>query len=185
MWLDILFFQAVNNLAGQDGELDAIGIFLAVFLLPLLFFLVLPAAFSIKRLPEEHWWEFIVKAGVAAGLAYFLRIILGMIILRPRPFEFLPDVNQLIVTEGLQSSFPSGHAAIAFALAFSVYFADRTWGVSFLIIALLISLGRIFVGVHYPFDIVGGFLIGLLAVWIVRVVERKEWGKIGRALHTR
>ena len=182
---DIYLFHLINNLAGRIPALDTLGIFAAVFLLPLLAFLLVPMAFTVKRLREEHWWELPVKALIAAALGYGLRTVVGVVVARPRPFAALADVQPLISVEHLANSFPSGHATLAFALAFMVFKKDRDWGLAFLILALLIGLGRVFVGVHYPLDIVGGAMMGWLAAVMVQWVERREWRKIERALRVR
>lgn len=180
--LDLSIFHFINQWAGKNSLADALGVFAAVFLLPFLFFLLFLAAFSLKKLAEEHWWELMIKILIAAGLAYVIRSFLGEVFFRLRPFAFLNDVGQLITMSPSESSFPSGHAAVSFAVAFFIIFNDRSWGWAFIIIAGLISVGRIFVGVHYPSDIVGGFLVGLVAAWVVRTIERGEWGKVKRRL---
>ena len=53
------------------------------------------------------------------------------------------------------------------------------------ILAALTALGRVFVGVHYPIDIVVGALVGCASGWLIHWFERKEWGKIQRALRIR
>lgn len=182
MPLDVVFFRFINNLAGQSGVLDTFGIFAATFLLPILIFLLLPVAFLSKKIVEEKWWEFIVRALCVGGLAYAARTILGWLFFRWRPFAALPDVHQLINMAPAESSFPSGHASVSFALAFYVFYHDRGWGWSFMIMAALVALGRIFVGVHYPLDVLVGFIVGYLAAWLVRKFENMEWRKVGRAL---
>lgn len=182
MFLDTVVFRLINNLAGQSGVLDILGIFAATFLLPILLFLLLPVVFLNKKIVEEKWWEFIVRALCVGGLAYVARTILGWLFFRWRPFAALPDVHQLISMAPAESSFPSGHASVAFALAFYVFFHDRGWGWSFIVMAALITLGRIFVGVHYPLDVMAGLVVGYLAAWLVRKFEKMEWGKVGRAL---
>lgn len=180
--LDTTLFHLVNNLAGRFGGLDALGIFAAVFLLPLLAFLLIPAAFTIKRFKEEHWYEMPVKAMLAAVLAYGVRWVIGTVVGRPRPFAALSEVHQLVPMDHLYNSFPSGHASLAFALAFVVWRQDRDWGMAFLILAALVALGRVFVGVHYPLDILGGAVVGWAAAWVVQKFEHAHWSKFKRTL---
>lgn len=179
--LDTTLFYFINNLAGRFGGLDALGIFAAVFLLPLVAFLLIPAAFTIKRFKEEHWYELPLKAVVAGALAYGARFVLGELIARPRPFLALSDM-QLLVERESSYAFPSGHASVAFALAFVVYRQDRDWGMAFLILAALVALGRVFVGVHYPVDIVGGAIVGWVAAWAIHKLEHTHWSKFKRTL---
>lgn len=182
MWLDVYIFRFINNCAELNNVFDIFWIFAATFLMPLMFVLIIPAALSIKKLADEHWWKLIVRAGIAAGLAYVIREIFKIFFFRLRPFAALPNVHQLISMNSNESSFPSGHASVVFALAFAVFFIDREWGWSFIIMAIIVAVGRIFVGVHYPTDIIGGFLVGLVAAWLIHVTEKMELGKIRRRL---
>ncbi len=182
---DVYLFNVINSFAGRFGGLDALGVFGAVFLLPLLGFLLLPAAFTIKRIKEAHWYEMPLHALLAALLAYTARSGLGALVGRARPFVTLADVPPLIPMDHLYDSFPSGHAALSFALAYIVWKHDRDWGIAFFVLALIVAVSRVFVGVHYPVDVVSGAIIGLLAGWIVQRFEKGEWRKIERALKVR
>lgn len=182
---DIYLFRVVNDLAGRGGGVDALGVFAAVFLLPLLVFLLIPAAFTIKRLREEHWYELPVKALVSGFIAYMIQWIVGTAVGRARPFAALADVHQLISKDYVYDSFPSGHASVAFAIAFAVFYHDKDWGAAFLALAALVALGRVFAGVHYPLDILAGAGVGWIAAWCVHWLERREWGKITRGLRVR
>jgi len=182
---DIYLFRFVNDWAGKFGGLDALGVFAAVFLLPLLVFLLLPAAFTIKRIKETHWYEMPLHALLAALLAYVARSGLGALIGRARPFVTLPDVQLLIPTDHLYNSLPSGHAALSFALAYVVWKHDRDWGIAFFMLAAVVAVSRVFVGVHYPVDVLAGAVVGILAGWIVGWFEGREWRKMERALRTR
>ncbi|MGE3277275.1 MAG: phosphatase PAP2 family protein [Vicinamibacterales bacterium] len=80
---------------------------------------------------------------------------------RDRPFDVLPDVA-VIDTRPISSSFPSGHAASAVAGALAV---SRIWPAAapaWWTVAVLIAVSRVYVGVHYPSDVIAGALLGLL-----------------------
>ncbi|OGL65433.1 hypothetical protein A3B21_01710 [Candidatus Uhrbacteria bacterium RIFCSPLOWO2_01_FULL_47_24] len=185
MAFDVTLFHAINNLSAKSDSLDALGIFAAVFLLPMLGVLLILAAFTIKRFKEEHWYELPLRAFVAGAAAYAIKFVVGALVARPRPFVSFTEIQNLIDMETAYNSFPSGHASIAFAFAFIVYKADRDWGIAFLILAALVSLGRVFVGVHYPLDIIGGAVVGWFAAWIVNKLERVQWSKLERAMRVR
>jgi len=91
-----------------------------------------------------------------------------------RPFEVL-GFTPLIGEAG--SSFPSGHAAFFFALATTIIFWNRSWGVWYFFFAFLNGLARVFAGVHWPLDIVGGAAVGIAGAlfihWLVTPYAEK------------
>lgn len=92
--------------------------------------------------------------------------VLKPLIGRDRPFLVLEGV-QVISDRPTTSSLPSGHAASAFAGAVA---AARIWPVArvpLLLLATLIAWSRVYVGVHFPFDVVAGALVGVGAAWFV------------------
>ena len=80
---------------------------------------------------------------------------------RPRPFEDL-DVS-LLVYQPTDSSFPANTAAAVFAISAAVWGVNRQAGLVLFVAAGLYGLSRVYAGVHYPLDIVGGAAIGIVA----------------------
>lgn len=110
-----------------------------------------------------------------------LNKILKPLIARPRPFV----VNEAIVTVIREPdpyrSFPSGHSGGAFAAMFAFYhWVPKKFGIPALFVASMVAVSRLYVGVHYPTDVLAGCLIGLgcslLAYWIVNVIKN-QWEK--------
>ena len=89
---------------------------------------------------------------------------------RPRPFLTLADVRLLVDKPG-DFSFPSGHTTISFAPAVAFYRKDKAIGVAALFLAGIIGFSRIYVGVHYPLDVVGGAVVGTGAGLLVSGFE--------------
>jgi len=177
---DLATFRFINGLAGRSGWGDALGVFLAKYLILLLVGGLLTAAawhyWSDRRRPDRwHWPLTALRAELATVSAWGGNALIGWLWFRARPLDAVSGVQALIDAPLTAKSFPSDHATIAFAVAFSVFFADRSWGWPFLALAALVSLGRVIVGVHYPSDVVAGCLLGFFWAALVRWIDGR-WG---------
>lgn len=87
--------------------------------------------------------------------------ILKNLIQRPRPFMDIPTVH-LLISKPTSYSFPSGHAASSFAAAGIIFSTLKKLRIHAIILASLIAFSRMYLFVHYPSDILGGILLGLI-----------------------
>lgn len=120
---------------------------------------------------KRKWREIILvflTAIFARGITEVLKYIVGA----GRPFVELQNVIAL-VPESAYSSFPSGHATFYMALAVAIYLYHKRAGYIFIFFTLIIGLARIAVGVHYPIDILAGFIIGIFIPILVKYFYKK------------
>lgn len=107
---------------------------------------------------------------IAWGISYAMKLIFAM----PRPFlRFAEDVIPLFPYGGFDS-FPSGHATLFAALALSIYLYHKKIGIFFIFIALAISITRVISGVHFPVDILVGWILGCGSVLFVHYFFRRK-----------
>jgi undecaprenyl-diphosphatase len=105
-----------------------------------------------------------VAAGLSAGLGLLVGKIITFFYYRPRPFVAHPHAVHLFISHARDSSFPSDHATASMAIAVAILLRGKTvWGWVTFCFALLLMLGRVALGFHYPTDVIGGAAIGTLA----------------------
>lgn len=179
--MDYSLFKDVNGLSGPsfwDGLFkflanDAVYVAVAIVAVTFLF------PWSSRRVERRIG---AVTGTLAAGLALIVAKVLTEVVDRSRPFVDHPKQAHLLIHHARDAGFPSDHATGTFALAMGVWLFDRAIGSVLLVIAAAISFARVYVGVHYPGDVVGGALIGIAAALLLgrgplgRVVTRiGEW----------
>ncbi len=172
--LDLLMFHALNGVAGRSIPVDSLFVFgakHAIYLMGALLVAYVVVSWGTDRFEER--FEHFVSAAVAGAIGYVSENLIGFIWFRPRPFAVLSDAVKLIEKSGLEKSFPSGHATIAFSLAFSVFLRNRTWGFPLMALAVFVGVSRVVVGVHYPSDVLGGAVLGCLAAAVAAPAKRR------------
>lgn len=110
-------------------------------------------------------WKEIVFVFSSGIIAWVVADILKLLLKTPRPFIAFQEVHSLISETGY--AFPSGHATFFAALAVSIFLIHKKAGYFFIACALVIGLSRIVVGVHFPIDIIGGYVFGTLMALVV------------------
>ena len=107
------------------------------------------------------------KTGIAALITIVICFIINNIMIknfaaRPRPFTMIQNL-QILIAKPTDFSFPSGHTAISFAVAGAIFFAgNKKFGIGAFVLASAIGFSRLYLGVHYPSDVICGILVGLL-----------------------
>ncbi len=164
---DLSFVLAAQQMMFATPWMIAVAVFCArwLILLYVSFGCVMLAVQSsrLRHGAREAFWSLCI--------AVMLTSSLSAMVLRPRPFVNHPDVR-LLIPIPFNTSFPSGHTAAAIAISCALFVADPVLGVVAFLIASFIALSRIMVGVHYPSDILGGVVIGLLSFGLVRAGHR-------------
>lgn len=163
---NIFFF--FYNLAHQSVFFDKVIIFFADTFPYLVILIAMAYLFFYKK----DWKDFFVVF-ISSGLAWFLAYVLKILIHIPRPFDVFSQVSALFSETGY--AFPSGHATFFMALAFALFFNHKKIGLPtqagylFILFALLIGLARIIAGVHFPIDILGGFILGFVIAYFLKM----------------
>jgi len=160
---------AINGWAGHNHLLDAIMVFCAVYLI----FIVFAAALGcVIYLAYQREWRELIYFAAALVVSFAVLYLLGHFVNENRPFVTY-HLHQL-VAHATGKSFPSDHTTATAAIGFALLLLTRfkKIGAAIACVAALIGFARVFVGVHYPFDIVGGLFVGLAGALIVLLAKK-------------
>ena len=126
------------------------------------------------------------RAGVMSAVALLGSLIINNnivknIVQRPRPFVTFTDL-QIIIPIPSEFSFPSGHTSSSFAAAAVFYrHLPKKLGLPSVILAGLIGFSRLYVGVHYPTDVIAGVLMGILLSYLAEYLVNLFSNKLKKA----
>ena len=175
----VLFW--INGLSGHVSWIDDVIRTLScdLFLPAVMIVALIAVWFSGRNMADRAQNQYGVICSLASmGIVNLLVFICNAILPdRLRPFEAFPEKVNLIFYAPTDPSFPSNAAAASFALAIGLWVYNRRLGYILSIPALIISFGRVYMGVHYPLDILGGFALAILATGII--VAAMKLGKPG------
>jgi undecaprenyl-diphosphatase len=169
--MDWTLYHALNELMLDDPWIGRALSALESWSVPLL----AAATFALwlfARPGASRKWKLACASALAtSGVALLINQLIAHLWDRARPFTAHPSAH-VWGARSHDPSFPSDHASAAFSIAFSVFLFDRFVGSLFLVAASVIGIGRVFIGVHYPSDIVAGCLVGFAsALLVVRVLQ--------------
>ena len=143
------------------GESGILWIILAIVLL------------CIKKYRREG---FTVAAALILCLI-FCNLLIKNIVARTRPFDINTAI-ELLIKPPTDFSFPSGHTAAAFATATALLLCkNKLLGIPVLILAVLIAFSRMYLYVHFPSDVLGGMILGVILAFVAYAIVKKIYRK--------
>ena len=161
--MNAYLFQKINGVAGKYAFLDNTGVFFAEYL-----------GYILAALAVILFWRkygiifriFLAAAAARLTLAELIRWIFPV----SRPF--VENNVTLLLAHTDEGSFPSGHASFFFAMSFVVYHYNKKAGILFFAASSLMSVARVFAGVHWPQDVLAGALVGVFSGWLILRLTR-------------
>ncbi|WP_242634562.1 undecaprenyl-diphosphatase [Bacillus timonensis] len=165
-----IFYQ-INGLGKKLPFLDVPMIMIGSYAL---YFLIFVVIFYLFKKGEQNR-IMVMSSLLSVGIAVLLGRVAGMVHSNNQPFAELPNVNQL-VEKAVNNSFPSDHTMIFFAVCFSFFLFKKPGRYLWMVLACLVGFARIWVGVHYPGDILVGAILAIFAALLVYSVVSKIKG---------
>jgi undecaprenyl-diphosphatase len=165
---DLNLSLAINRYAGKWDMLDLIiSIFASDYFFPVIFALFLVGIWfngseQKERVVNQH---IVIFSIISLAFVNWIVFVINAYLFRPRPFE--NEQISLIFYEATDSSFPSNALAVLFAISITTLITNRRYGISLMILSIVYGISRIYVGVHYPLDILSALILGVIAAGIV------------------
>ena len=177
-------FFGLYNIAHQSSFLDKLIVFCAEYLpylviIFIVFYIIYKNSdqlFDWKKPFNEIKLKFnkLVYIFTPVAVGWISVSILKDIFKQPRPFILFADKVQPLFIHGGMDSFPSGHATFFAALALSTYFVNKKLGTICFIVAIIVGVSRIISGVHFPVDILVGYMFGLVVSFIFKSIFKNK-----------
>jgi undecaprenyl-diphosphatase len=164
--MDDKLFRAFNRLAGRNSLLDMLMIFISnkvrfIFIFVLIFMLF--QSYSHKKAA--------LSAITSAVFTLFINNLIRLLYFKHRPF--VKHRVGILIPSKTDSSFPSKHTLLVFAIATSIFLRERVLGSIMLGLSTLTGVSRIWVGHHFPSDIIGSAFIGIFtSIGIDKIFNR-------------
>ena len=163
--LNHALFLWMNVPVNPNTQLLAIATFFAEYVI-----WVIPVWITVGWLRgSEHTRKVLLEA-TAAGLAGLLiNQIIGWLWQHPRPFMI--GLGRTFISHAADSSFPSDHLTLLWSIAFSflMHRRPRVAGLMLALLGLPVAWARIYLGVHFPFDMIGAALVAALSLSLIHI----------------
>lgn len=167
-------FFTINSWAGKSPALDMFIVFGAKYAIYLLF---LVSVLCLAYLVHRKQWRSVLFFCISLITSFGILFIASKLFSSDRPFVG-HQVTQLI-PHAANQSFPSDHSTASMALALALFAFTRFRRTAYLLIitAVIIGVSRVAAGVHYPLDVLGGFLTAALGTGLAYIAYRLHTAK--------
>lgn len=164
----------LNGLSGNVAVIDdLIRIVATDYLMPLVFslamFVMWFSASDAAQRAKHHYWVLIGITSI--GMSNVGVVLINVAWKRPRPYVELDEI-ELLFYRATDPSFPANPVAIGFAAGSAAWMVNRKFGYWLFAVGLLYGLSRVYAGVFYPTDILGGAAVGILITWASTYIHR-------------
>ena len=162
-------FKSINRMSGHYSPIDFLMILISNQIRYVFIFVLVVCFFR-----NDSYKKASFNAGISAGISLMIHCVIKLFFFKPRPF--VKRRVGILIPSKMDSTFPSKHTLLAFAISTSFFLYQRVLGSFMWILSVLTGFSRIWVGHHYPSDIFGSAVIASITSLIVdRISRHKEY----------
>ncbi|GIN86766.1 undecaprenyl-diphosphatase [Heyndrickxia sporothermodurans] len=147
-----IIFKLINQHSRRCSPIDLLMIFISKKIRYVYIFVLIFMWFR-----NDSYKKVSCHAVISSGITLFIHLIIKVFYFKPRPF--VKHRVGLLIPSKMDSSFPSKHTMLVFAISTSIFLYNRVLGSIMSILSVLTGFSRIWVGHHYPSDIIGSAFI--------------------------
>ena len=158
-------FKLINQFSGRCSPIDLLMILISNKIRYVFIFVLIIMWFR-----NDSYKKVSCNAVKSMGVTLFIHTLIKLFYFKPRPF-----VNKrvgILIPSKMDSTFPSKHTLLVFAVSTSIFLYDRVLGSIMWVLSVLTGFSRIWVGHHYPSDIIGSAFIATMTSTIVDKISR-------------
>ncbi len=170
--MNMEFFRLINDLANKSVVLDKIMIFFSKDV-PYIFMAVIALVFILGVIKKnEEYRKVSVNTFIITVINLILSFIIGSIYYVDRPF--VNNKVNLLVPHVKDASFPSDHATGTMSIALGLRKYHKTFGMIMTILSIIVGFSRVYVGNHYPSDVIGAYIMVFVTNYLYNLVLKSK-----------
>ncbi|WP_010238156.1 phosphatase PAP2 family protein [Clostridium arbusti] len=174
--MNMEIFRLINNLANKNMILDTIMIFFSKYV-PYIFMIVVAMVFISGIMSRNlDYRKMAVNTFFISVINLILSFIIGNIYYTNRPF--VNNKVNLLFPHIKDASFPSDHAMGTMSIALGLSKYNNLLSITLTVLSIIVGFSRIYVGHHYPMDVIGAYIIVFITNYIYNVKLRSRIGSI-------
>lgn len=174
--MNMEIFRLINNLANKNAVLDNIMIFFSKDV-PYIFMAVIAIIFILGVIKkDEEYRKVSVNTFAMTAINLILSFIIGSIYYVDRPF--VHNKVNLLVPHVKDASFPSDHATGTMSIALGLGKYNSILGVIMTILSIIVGFSRVYVGNHYPLDVIGAYIMVFITNYLYNLVLKNKFEEL-------
>ncbi len=155
--MNMEFFRLINDLANKNVVFDKIMIFISKDV-HYIFMAITALVFILGVIKKnEEYRKISVSTCIIAAINLILSFVIGIVYYEDRPF--VNNKVNLLIAHTKNASFPSNHAAGTMSVALGLGKYNRILGIIMVVISIIVGFSRVYVGNHYPLDVIGAYIM--------------------------